>query len=206
MSKFMPNLQNYELKAKTKPSKEEALEAVKTLISYIGDDPSRPDLIDTPKRVLNAYKDFFSGYETSAADVLNTTFDDIENDDEMILVKDIRLESHCEHHMVPIIGEAHIAYVPNKKIVGISKLARLVDVFAKRLQSQENLTLQIADAINDYLKPKGVIVLISAAHQCMTTRGVHKTGTKTTTIATKALFKVDEAKRREFLDLIRKDI
>lgn len=146
------------------PYKDEAIEAVKTLISYIGDDPSRPALLDTPKKVLNTYKDFFRDYET------------------------------------------HIAYIPNKKIVGISKLARLVDVFAKRLQSQENLTQQIADAINDYLKPKGVIVLVSAAHQCMTTRGVHKIGTKTATIASKGLFKVDDAKRREFLELIKKEM
>ena len=206
MGSYMRNLRDPELKEKTKPSEEQAIEAVKTLISYIGDNPSRIALIDTPKRVINTYKDFFSGYSSSAAEVLNTSFEDIENDDEMILVKDIRLESHCEHHMIPIIGEAHIAYIPNKKIVGISKLARLVDVFAKRLQSQENLTQQIADAINDYLEPKGVIVLVSAAHQCMTTRGVHKTSTKTTTIASKALFKIDDAKRREFLELIKKEM
>lgn len=185
-----------------RPSKEEAMEAVKTLIRWAGDDPAREGLLDTPKRVVNAYREFYAGYDEEADDVLSRTFEEVEDYDEMVLLKNMRLESHCEHHMVPIIGKAHIAYLPDKRVVGISKLARLVDVFAKRLQTQEVLTAQIADAIQRVLEPKGVAVVIDAKHQCMTTRGVHKTETTTVTSRMHGLFKADSRTRGEFMSLI----
>ena len=185
-----------------KISDKQAEEAVKTLISWIGDDPNREGLVETPKRVINAYKEFFSGYNIDAKDVLGKVFEEVENYDEIVIVRDIRLESHCEHHMVPIIGKIHIGYIPNKKVVGISKLARLADIYAKRLQTQETMTAQIANDLQNILEPKGVAIICDAAHQCMTTRGVHKISSSTITTQMTGIFKKDPQKRDEFLKLI----
>ena len=185
------------------PSRDEAEQAVRTLISFIGEDPSREGLIDTPDRVVRAWEDFFYGYKEDPADILGRTFEEVDGYDEIVLIRDIRLESHCEHHIVPIIGKAHVAYLPDRRVVGISKLARVVDTFAKRMQVQETLTAQIAETINTVLQPKGVAVMIEAAHMCMTTRGVHKPGTDTVTTTMRGVFKEDPNMRREFLDLIR---
>ena len=185
------------------PSREEAMQAVKTLIAWAGDNPNREGLIETPKRVVDAYKEFFDGYKMNPDEILSKTFEEVEGYDEMVIIKNIRLESHCEHHIVPILGIAHVAYMPNKKVVGISKLARLVDVFAKRLQIQETLTAQIAETIQRVLDPLGVAVLIDASHQCMTTRGVHKPESSTITKRMLGVFKTDENVRSEFMELIR---
>ncbi|MBT4878795.1 MAG: GTP cyclohydrolase I FolE [Alphaproteobacteria bacterium] len=182
-----------------KPTKEEALKAVKTMIAWAGDNPHREGLVETPMRVVNAYSEFFEGYAQDAHNILAKTFEEVEDYDEMVIVKNIRLESHCEHHMVPIIGKVDIAYLPNQRVVGISKLARLVDVFGKRLQTQETLTAQIANSINEVLEPRGVAVLIDAAHQCMTTRGVHKTASSTVTTKMVGQFKEDKELKKEFL-------
>ena len=184
-------------------SDKQAMEAVKTLISWIGDDPNREGLLETPKRVINAYKEFFSGYNIDAKDVLGKVFEEVGNYDEMVIVRDISLESHCEHHMVPIIGKIHIGYLPNKKVVGISKLARLADIYTKRLQTQETMTAQIANDLQNILEPKGVAILCDAAHQCMTTSGVHKINSSTITIQMTGIFKEDSQKREEFLQLIK---
>ena len=165
----------------TKPTEEEALKAVRTLLAFTGDDPDREGLIETPDRVVRAYREFYAGYEVDPEEILSKTFEEVEGYDEMVIVKNIRVESHCEHHMVPILGMGHIGYIPNKRVVGISKLARIIDVFGKRLQTQETMTAQVADTINKVLQPKGVGVIIDAAHQCMTTRGIHKTETSTVT-------------------------
>lgn len=186
------------------PSRKEAEAAVRTLISFIGEDPDREGLIDTPDRVVRAWEDFFVGYKEDPADILGRTFEEVDGYDEIVMIRDIRLESHCEHHIVPIIGKAHVAYLPDRRVVGISKLARVVDTFGKRMQVQETLTAQIADTINNVLKPKGVAVLIEAAHMCMTTRGVHKTGADTVTTTMRGVFKDDPNMRREFLSLIGK--
>ncbi|URQ64821.1 GTP cyclohydrolase I FolE [SAR86 cluster bacterium] len=186
----------------SKPSEEQVLEAVKTLIEWAGDDPTREGLVETPKRVLKAYNEFFSGYEMDPEDILEKTFEEVEGYDEMVIVKDIRVESHCEHHMVPIIGKAHIGYIPDKRVVGISKLARLVDVYAKRLQTQETMTAQIGQSIEKVLKPRGVAVIVDAAHQCMTTRGVHKMNSSTVTSCMKGIFRDKETTRSEFLNLV----
>ena len=188
--------------SKNYPSEEEAKEAVKTLIAWAGDNPDREGLIETPKRVVNAYKEFFGGYNSDPEQVLSKTFDEVEGYDEMVIVRDIAIESHCEHHMVPFIGIAHIGYIPNKRIVGISKLARIADVFAKRLQTQETMTAQIADTINEVLKPKGVAVVIDAQHQCMTTRGTHKSESSTITSRMLGLFRTNSNTRNEFMNLI----
>ena len=185
------------------PSREEAMQAVKTLIAWAGDNPNREGLIETPKRVVDAYKEFFDGYKMNPDEILSKTFEEVEGYDEMVIIKNIRLESHCEHHIVPILGIAHVAYMPNKKVVGISKLARLVDVYAKRLQIQETLTAQIAETIQRVLDPLGVAVLIDASHQCMTTRGVHKPESSTVTKRMLGVFKTDENIRSEFMELIR---
>ena len=185
------------------PSREEAMQAVKTLIAWAGDNPNREGLIETPKRVVDAYKEFFEGYKMNPDEILSKTFEEVEGYDEMVIIKNIRLESHCEHHIVPILGIAHVAYMPNKKVVGISKLARLVDVYAKRLQIQETLTAQIAETIQRALDPLGVAVLIDASHQCMTTRGVHKPESSTVTKRMLGVFKTDENIRSEFMELIR---
>ncbi|PPR27369.1 MAG: GTP cyclohydrolase 1, partial [Alphaproteobacteria bacterium MarineAlpha9_Bin4] len=154
---------------KKQPTEEQAKEAVRTLISWAGDDPTREGLLETPKRVTNAYKEFFSGYYERPDEILSKTFEEVAGYDEMVIVKNIKVESHCEHHMVPILGIAHVAYIPNKRVVGISKLARVVDVFGKRLQTQETMTAQIASCIQKALLPRGVAVVIDAQHQCMTT-------------------------------------
>ena len=186
----------------SKPSREEAMQAVKTLIEWAGDDPTREGLVETPKRVVAAYEEFFEGYTQDPEDILRKTFEDVEGYDEMVIVKDIRLESHCEHHIVPILGTAHIGYIPNKRLVGISKLARIVDVFGKRLQTQETMTSQIATTIENVLNPKGVAVVIDAGHQCMSTRGVHKTESSTVTSSMKGVFKENQVTRNEFLSFI----
>ena len=164
-----------------RPTREEAMEAVKTMLAWAGDDPTREGLLETPKRVVKAYEEFFSGYNMDPDEILNKTFEEVAGYDEMIIIKDIRLESHCEHHMVPILGKAHLAYIPNNRVVGISKLARIVDVYGKRLQTQETMTAQIANSIQRVLDPKGVAVVVDAGHQCMTTRGIHKTNATTIT-------------------------
>jgi GTP cyclohydrolase I len=186
-----------------KPSRMAAIEAVETLIRYAGDNPLREGLKDTPKRVVDSYAEFFSGYAKNPDDILKRTFEEVEGYDEMVIVKNIDLESHCEHHMVPIIGVAHVAYIPNHRVVGISKLARIVDVYAKRLQTQETMTAQIADTISRVLKPKGVGVVIDAAHQCMSTRGVHKRHSSTVTSRMLGLFRSDPRTRSEFMNLIK---
>lgn len=186
-----------------RPSKEEAQAAVKTLIAWAGDDPSREGLLETPKRVTKAYLDFFSGYNKDPKDILGKTFEEVAGYDDIVLLKNMRLESHCEHHMAPFIGVAHVAYIPNNKVVGISKIARLIDIFSKRLQTQETLTSQIANSLNDVIKPRGAIVLIDAEHQCMTTRGIHKVGTSTVTITKIGLFKENPSLEDKFLKLIK---
>ena len=185
-----------------KPSRAEAEEAVKTLISWAGDNPEREGLIETPKRVVKSYEEFYAGYDQDPESILSKVFGEVEGYDEMIIVKDIRLESHCEHHMVPILGKAHVAYIPDQRVVGISKLARVVDLYAKRLQTQETMTAQIADTINRVLKPKGVAIVIDAAHQCMSSRGVHKTETSTVTSRMLGAFRENPKSRMEFMNLI----
>ena len=186
----------------SKPSEKEVHEAVRKLLLWAGDDPDREGLVGTPDRVARAYKEFFAGYEQDPEEILRTTFEEVEGYDEMVLVKDIGVESHCEHHMVPIIGRAHIAYIPNNRVVGISKLARVVDIFAKRLQIQEKMTAQIANAIENVLQPKGIAVVIDASHQCMTTRGVNKPESSTVTSAMRGIFNDNPRTRNEFLSFI----
>jgi GTP cyclohydrolase I len=185
-----------------RPNQSDAEEAVRTLIRWAGDDPAREGLLETPARVARAYKEFFRGYGVDPVGVLKRTFEETDGYDEMIVLKDMRFESHCEHHMAAIIGRAHIAYLPSKRVVGISKLARLLDVYAKRLQIQEKLTAQIANTLNDVLQPRGVAVVIDASHQCMTTRGVHKPGTSMITSRMLGAFRTDASTRREFLAFI----
>ena len=185
-----------------KPSREEALAAVKTLISWAGDDPTREGLVETPDRVIRAYREFFAGYEEDPEQVLTKTFEEVEGYDDAVIVRNIRVESHCEHHMVPILGVAHVGYIPNKRVVGISKLARIVDIFGKRLQTQETMTAQIADTINRVLEPKGVAVVIDAGHQCMSTRGIHKTESSTITSRMLGIFREKPETREEFMHLI----
>jgi len=186
----------------SKPTRKEAEDAVRTLISWAGDDPTREGLIETPKRVVKSYEEFYEGYGQDPAEILSKVFEEIEGYDEIVLVKDILLESHCEHHMVPILGKAHVAYLPDKRVVGLSKLARVVDLYAKRLQTQETMTAQIADTINDVLKPKGVAVVIDAEHQCMSSRGVSKKGTSTVTSRMLGVFRDNQKSRMEFMNLI----
>jgi GTP cyclohydrolase I len=176
--------------------------AVRTLLRWAGDEPSREGLIDTPKRVVNAYKDWFSGYQADPGAYLRRTFEEVEGYDEMVVLRDISFESFCEHHMAPIIGRAHVGYLPTDRVVGISKLARVVDGFARRFQVQEKLTAQIAACINDVLKPRGVGVVIDAVHQCMTTRGVHKRGVSMVTSRMVGTFRADASTRAEFLRFI----
>lgn len=185
-----------------RPSREEAEAAVRTLIQWAGDNPDREGLVDTPRRVVRSYEEFFSGYTEDPHALLERTFEEIGDYDEMILLRDIRIESYCEHHMVPIIGRAHVAYIPNNRVVGISKLARVVETYAKRLQIQEKLTSQVANTINEVLCPKGVGVVIEASHQCMTTRGIHKTDVTMQTSHMMGLFRSDKKTRQEFLNLI----
>ena len=184
-----------------RPSREETEAAVRVLLRWAGDNPDREGLLDTPKRVAKAYEEFFWGYNEDPTDLLSRTFEETEGYDEMVLLRDIPFESHCEHHMVPIIGTAHVAYLPRNRVVGISKLARVVETFAKRLQIQEKMTAQVADAIQDALDPLGVAVVVSAQHQCMTTRGVKKDGVSMITSRMVGAFKSDRALKAEFLSL-----
>ena len=186
----------------SKPTKQEAEAAVKTLLDWIGEDSSREGLLDTPKRVVKSFHEFFGGYQIDPKELLQRTFSETAGYDEIIILKDIRIESHCEHHMLPIIGRAHIAYLPNQRVIGISKLARVADAYSKRLQIQEKLTAEIANSINEVLQPKGVGVVIEAAHQCMSTRGVHKYGAIMKTSHMLGLFRTDTKTRQEFLGLI----
>ncbi len=186
-----------------RPSREEAEAAVRTLLLWAGDDPDREGLRMTPSRVVRSYEEFFGGYALDPVAILARTFEETDGYDEMVLLRDIRLESYCEHHLVPIVGRAHIAYLPHKRVIGISKLARVVEAYSKRLQIQEKLTAQIANAINDVLQPRGVAVVIEAAHQCMTTRGVHKPGVAMVTSRMLGAFRDDASTRREFLAMLR---
>ncbi|WP_395823083.1 GTP cyclohydrolase I FolE [Collimonas sp.] len=185
-----------------RPSRAEAESAIRTLLRWAGDDPDREGLLDTPARVARAYEEFFAGYSKDPVEILSTTFSEVEGYDEMVVLTDIRFESHCEHHMAPIIGKAHVAYLPDRRVVGISKLARLVDIFAKRLQIQEKMTVQIADTLQQVLLPKGVAVMIEASHGCMTTRGVHKPGTSLVTSRMLGAFRDDPSTRREFMSIV----
>jgi len=189
-------------KMKRRPTRIEAEQAVETLLRWAGEDPGREGLIDTPRRVAAAYEDWFSGYGEDPVRFLKRTFEEVEGYDEMIVLRDITFESHCEHHMAPIIGVAHVGYLPSNKVVGISKLARVVDAFARRFQVQEKLTAQIANCIEDVLKPRGVGVVIDASHQCMTTRGVHKSGVSMVTSQMLGAFRKDARTRSEFLTMI----
>ncbi|MBV8628010.1 MAG: GTP cyclohydrolase I FolE [Paraburkholderia sp.] len=187
---------------RTRPTRDEAEAAVRVLLRWAGDDPEREGLRDTPSRVVRSYEEFFAGYSVDPREILARTFSEVDGYDEMIVLKDIRFESYCEHHMVPIIGLAHVAYLPEHRVVGISKLARLVDAFAKRLQIQEKMTVQIADTLNDVLQPKGVGVILEASHQCMSTRGVHKAGVTMVTSRMLGTFRTDASTRREFLAIV----
>ncbi|MCB9890076.1 MAG: GTP cyclohydrolase I FolE [Planctomycetes bacterium] len=188
---------------RSRPTRDEAEAAIRTLLAYAGDDPTREGLRETPARVIRAYDEFFAGYGQDPAAILARTFEEVEGYDEIVLVKDILLQSHCEHHMVPFLGVAHVAYLPKRRVVGISKLARLVECFGRRLQIQEKLTVQIADTIAEVLDPLGVAVVIEAEHHCMTTRGVKKPGSKTVTSRMTGIFRDNEATRREVLAMIR---
>ena len=185
-----------------KPTREEAEAAVRTMLAWTGDNPDREGLVETPKRVVRAYEQFFAGYEMDPKEVLSKVFEEVEGYDEMVIVKDIRVESHCEHHIVPILGKAHVGYLPNKRIVGISKLARVVDIFGKRLQTQEVMTAQIANVINEVLEPKGVAVVMNAKNECMTTRVVHKPESSTITSTMLGAFRENPDTRAEFMNLI----
>jgi GTP cyclohydrolase I len=186
----------------TRPTRAEAEAAVRVLLEWAGDDPAREGLRGTPSRVVRAYEEFFRGYAVDPVALLQRTFAEVDGYDEMVILKDIRFESHCEHHLAPIIGKAHVAYLPDRRVVGISKLARLVELYAKRLQIQEKMTAQIANTLEEVLKPKGVAVIIEAAHQCMTTRGVHKPGVGMVTSRMLGAFRTDPTTRREFLAII----
>jgi GTP cyclohydrolase I len=196
LAKVLPATDN------TPPSREEAEAAVRVLLRWAGDDPNREGLLDTPGRVVRAYEEFFAGYAIDPAALLERTFEEVEGYDEIVLLRDIRLESYCEHHMVPIIGRAHVAYLPHRRVVGISKLARVVEAYAKRLQIQEKLTAQIANTINDVLQPHGVAVVIEAEHECMSTRGVRKSGVSMVTSRMLGVFRDNEVTRRELLAMI----
>ncbi|HEY0302588.1 MAG TPA: GTP cyclohydrolase I FolE [Rhizomicrobium sp.] len=185
-----------------RPSREQAEEAIRTMLLWAGDDPDREGLKDTPARVARAFEDWFSGYKEDPEEYMRRTFEEVEGYDNMIVLKDIRFESHCEHHLAPIIGRAHVGYLPNNKVVGISKLARVVEAYARRLQVQEKMNAQIANTIQKVLEPKGVAVVIEASHQCMTTRGVHKTGVSMVTSTMLGDFRSNEITRREFLAVI----
>jgi GTP cyclohydrolase I len=185
-----------------RPDRAEAEAAVRTLIRWAGDDPEREGLLDTPKRVARAYEEWFSGYSEDPVDLLARTFEETEGYDEMVVLKDVRFESFCEHHLAPILGTVDVAYLPARRVVGISKIARVIDVFAKRMQIQEKLTAQIANTIEHVLQPKGVAVVVRGQHQCMSTRGVHKTGVTMVTSRMLGAFRENEATRREFLSII----
>ena len=186
----------------SRPSRKQAEEAVSTLLRWAGEDPQRVGVVDTPKRVAKAYEDWFSGYKDDPVRYLRRTFEEVDGYDELIVLRDIEFESHCEHHMAPIIGKAHIGYLPDTKVVGISKLARVVEAFARRFQVQEKMTAQIANCIEDVLKPKGVGVVVEAVHQCMTTRGIHKSNVSMVTSQMVGAFRKDARTRAEFLRMI----
>lgn len=185
-----------------RPTRLEAEAAVRTLLAWAGDDPDREGLRDTPKRVAAAYEEYFSGYDADPVEVLSRTFEDVGGYDDMVMLRDIRVESHCEHHIAPFVGVAHIAYLPQRRVVGLSKLARTVEIFARRLQTQETLTAQVADAIERALAPRGVAILIEAEHQCMSTRGVHKPGASTITTRFSGVFEQDASYRDRFLQMV----
>jgi GTP cyclohydrolase I len=185
-----------------RPTREEAEAAVRTLLRWTGDDPDREGLLGTPDRVVRAYEEWFAGYGEDPVAILERTFEETAGYDEMVVLRDIRFESHCEHHLAPIIGVAHCAYLPNKRVVGISKIARVIEIYAKRLQIQEKMTAQIANAIQDVLRPRGVAVVVRATHQCMTTRGIHKPGVSMVTSRMLGAFRNNESTRREFLSMI----
>ena len=186
-----------------RPSREEAEAAVRTLIRWAGDNPEREGLMDTPARVVRSYDEFFAGYRENAAEMLARTFEEVEGYSDLVLLQNIRVESYCEHHIVPILGVAHIAYLPDRRVVGISKLARVIDIFSKRMQTQETMTAQIADTIQSVLQPRGVALLVDAAHQCMTTRGVHKPDVSMVTTRFTGVFDEDEALRNRFLSQVK---
>ena len=188
--------------ASLRPTRKEAEQAVRTLLRWAGDDPDREGLRDTPKRYVAAFEEWFAGYSVDPAETLSRTFEEVEGYDDMVVLRNVRFESHCEHHVAPIIGKAHIAYLPDHRVVGISKLARLVDAYGKRLQIQEKLTAQIANALNDVLQPKGVGVVIEASHGCMTTRGIHKSGLTMVTSQMIGAFRKNDTTRQEFLSAI----
>ena len=185
-----------------RPSRDDAEAAVRVLIEWAGDDPNREGLLDTPARVVRAYEEFFSGYTVDPVSLLSRTFEETNGYDEMIVLRDIRFNSHCEHHMVPIIGKVHVGYLPNRRVIGISKIARVIDAFARRLQIQEKFTTEVANTINEVLQPIGVGVVVEGAHQCMTTRGVHKPGGSLVTSRMLGTFRSDPKTRREFLSMI----
>ena len=183
-----------------RPTREQALEAVRTLIAWTGDNPDREGLLDTPRRVVDAYGEWFDGYDADPGQELSRVFEDVQGYDDVVMLREIEVESHCEHHMAPFLGKAYVAYVPDEKVVGISKIARVVEIFSRRLQTQETLTRQIADAITSHLQPKGVAILIDAEHQCMTTRGVHHRHVSTLTTQFTGVFKTDQALQDRFLN------
>ena len=190
------------MKKNKKPSRNEAEAAVKTLLAWAGEDVKREGLKDTPKRVVKAYEDWFSGYNEDPKEVLKKTFSELDGYDEIIMLRDIRIESHCEHHIAPFIGSAHVAYLPKKRVVGISKIARITKIFSKRMQVQEKLTAQIANCIQEVLKPRGVAVVVEAQHQCMTTRGINTPGISMVTSQLLGKFRTDASTRREFFSMI----
>jgi len=194
--------QNSDQQAADRPSRDQAEDAVRTLIRWAGDNPQREGLLGTPDRVVRSYEEFYSGYHDDPVEFLSRTFEEVDGYDEMVVLKNIGFSSHCEHHLLPIIGEAHIAYLPDRRVVGISKLARVTETYAKRMQIQEKMTAQIANCIADVLKPKGVAVVVEARHECMTTRGVNKPGTRMITSHMLGGFRQDSKTRREFLALI----
>ncbi len=190
------------MKQNKKPSRKEAEAAVKTLLAWAGEDVQREGLIETPKRVVKAYEDWFSGYNEDPREVLKKTFSELDGYDEIIMLRNIRIESHCEHHIAPFIGSAHVAYLPKKRVVGISKIARITKIFSKRMQVQEKLTAQIANCIQEVLKPRGVAVVVEAQHQCMTTRGINAPGISMVTSQLLGKFRTDASTRREFFSMI----
>ncbi len=193
--------ENGQMVKPARPSREEAMKAVRTLIEWAGDNPDREGLLDTPKRVVDAYKEFFAGYAQDPVAELSRTFEDVGGYDDIVMLKDMDVESHCEHHMVPILGKAHIAYMPDKNVVGISKIARVLEIFCKRLQTQETMTAQIIECITEALKPLGVAILIDAKHQCMTTRGIHHPNVSTITTQYTGVFKTNPELKDRFLRL-----
>lgn len=192
-----------EASTERRPSREEAEAAVRTLIAWAGDDPTREGLLDTPKRVVRAYEELYSGYRVDPETILDRTFGEIGNFDDMVMVRDIEFHSHCEHHMVPFVGKAHIAYFPVERVVGLSKIARIVDIYARRLQTQEHLTSQIITAMDEILKPRGVAVLVEAEHMCMAMRGVRKQGASTVTTQFTGVFRDDPQEQVRFMSLLR---